>query len=135
MNISSIVVQTLPKYLDEVVKDLKECDACDYHMHDEKGRIIVTIEGESVSEELKKLSVVEAIPHVAAADMQMAYSEDELDSHMKVINESDVVPKMLNDDDMDPNNIVYNGDLKKKDLEGFARTFDNTEFNPNGDNK
>jgi len=126
MNISSIVVQTLPKYLDEVVKNIKECEACDYHLHDEKGRIIVTIEGESVSEELKKLAVIEAIPHVAAADMQMAYSEDELDAHMEVINSSDAVPKMLNDDSMDVQDIVYNGDLKKKDLEGFAHTFDKT---------
>ncbi|MFT5662067.1 MAG: nitrate reductase NapD [Sulfurimonas sp.] len=131
MNISSIVVQTLPKFLDEVVENLKNCEACDYHMHDEIGRIIITIEGEGVSEELKKLSVVEAIPHVISAEMQMAYSEDELDAHMEVINNADVVPKMLNDDDLDPKDIVYNGDLKKKDLEGFARTFDNTEFNPN----
>ena len=131
MNISSIVVQTVPKYLNEVVQSLKDCEVCDYHMHDEKGRIIITIEGESVSEELKKMSVIEAIPHVVAADMQMAYSEDELDSHMEVINNSDVVPKILNDDTVDAKDIVYNGDLKKKDLEGFARAFDATEFNPN----
>ena len=131
MNISSIVVQTVPKFLDEVVESLKNCEVCDYHLHDEKGRIIITIEGQSVSEELKKLSVIEAIPHVVAADMQMAYSEDELDAHMDVINNSDVVPKMLNDDDVEARDIVYNGDLKKKDLEGFARTFDNTAFNPN----
>jgi len=131
MNISSIVVQTVPKYLDEVVEALKNTPECDYHMHDEKGRVIITIEGESVSEELKKLSVIEAIPHVIAADMQMAYSEDELDSHMEVINNSDVVPKMLNDDNIQAKDIVYNGDLKKKDLEGFAKTFDNTTFNPN----
>ena len=131
MNISSVVVQTVPKYLDEVVQSLKDCEACDYHLHDEKGRIIITIEGESVSDELKKMTVIEAIPHVVAADMQMAYSEDELDAHMDVINNSDVVPKMLNDDSLEARDIQYNGDLKKKDLEGFAKTFDNTEFNPN----
>ena len=131
MNISSIVVQTLPKFLDQVVADLKDCEACDYHMHDEKGRVIITIEGEGVSEELKKLAVIEAIPHVVTAEMQMAYSEDELDAHMEVINNADVVPKMLNDDDILPQDIVYNGDLKKKDLEGFAKQFDNTTFNPN----
>ena len=135
MNVSSIVVQTLPKYLDEVVATLKNTPECDYHMHDEKGRIIITIEGEGVSEELRKLAVIEAIPHVAAADMQMAYSEDELDAHMEVINNSEAVPKMLNDDDLDPSDIIYNGDLKKKDLEGFAKTFDNTGFNPNGNDK
>jgi len=123
MNISSIVVQTVPKYLDEVVQSLKDCDACDYHMHDEKGRIIITIEGDGVQEELRKLSMIEAIEHVITADMQMAYSEDELDEHMEVINASDAVPKMLNDDTVDVKDIIYNGDLKKKDLEGFARSF------------
>ena len=126
MNISSIVVQTLPKYLNEVVESLKNCDVCDYHMHDELGRIIITIEGAGVAEELKKLKVIEAIPHVMSADMQMAYSEDELSAHMEVLENADLVPKVLNDNSINASNIVYNGDLKKKDLEGFARTFDKT---------
>lgn len=120
MNISSIVVQTVPKYLDEVVQSLKDCEVCDYHLHDEKGRIIITIEGDGVKEELDKLHVIEAIPHIIAADMQMAYSEDELDENMEVLNNSDLVPKMLNDDEVSAGDIVYNGDLKKKDLDAFA---------------
>ena len=124
MNISSVVVQTVPKFLDEVVEALKNSDACDYHLHDEKGRIIITIEGEDVSEELKKMKVIEMIPHVISAEMQMAYSEDELEANMQKLENADVVPKMLNNDDLDPSDIVYRGDLKKKDLEGFARTFD-----------
>lgn len=116
MNISSIVVQTLPQYLEEVVQSLKECEVCDYHMHDEKGRVIVTIEGQDVSDELKKLRVIESIPHVAAADMQMAYSEDELEEKMKVLENADVVPSVLNDEEIDLKDIKYNGDLKKKDL-------------------
>lgn len=36
------------------------------------------------------------------------------------------LPKVLNDKTIDVSNMVYNGDLKKKDLEGFAKTFDNT---------
>lgn len=124
MNISSIVVQTVPKHIDEVVESLKNCSACDYHMHDEKGRIIITIEGNGVKEELEKLRVIEAIPHVVSADMQMAYSEDELNEHMDVLNNADVVPKVLNDDTIDPSRIIYHGDLKKKDLEGFTKHFD-----------
>ncbi|MBE0514572.1 chaperone NapD [Sulfurimonas sp.] len=128
MNISSIVVQTIPKYLNEVVESLKNCEVCDYHMHDEKGRIIITIEGEGVAQELEKLKVIEAIPHVIAADMQMSYSEDELDAHMEVINGGDAVPKMLNDDSIDASRIVYNGDLKKKDdLVTFTKKFDETK--------
>lgn len=126
MNISSIVVQTLPKHLDKVVESLKNCDVCDYHMHDELGRIIITIEGAGVQEELKKLKVIEAIPYVMSADMQMAYSEDELSAHIEVLANADAVPKVLNDKDVLSHEIVYNGDLKKKDLEGFARTFDKT---------
>jgi nitrate reductase NapD len=55
--------------------------------------------------------------------MQMAYSEDELNNHMQRLENADIVPKMLNED-IDVKDIVYNGDLKKKDLEGFARQFD-----------
>jgi nitrate reductase NapD len=126
MNISSIVVQTVPEHLDEVVENLKKCEVCDYHMHDEKGRVIITIEGNGVSEELEKLRVVEAIPYVYAADMQMAYSEDELDEHMEVINNRDVVPKILQDtDNADVDKVVYNGDMKKReDMVAFAKEFD-----------
>ncbi|ADN09292.1 chaperone NapD [Sulfurimonas autotrophica] len=129
MNVSSIVVQTLPKFLDEVVQSLKDCEVCDYHLHDEKGRVIITIEGEDVSEELGKLKVIEAIPHVIAADMQMAYSEDELDENIKVINESDAVPNVLNDADVDIDRVIYHGDLKKKDneLQEFAKSLSNPD--------
>lgn len=128
MNISSIVVKTVPKYLDEVVQALKECEACDYHMHDEAGRVIITIEGNGVSEELEKLRVIEGIPHVITADMQMAYSEDELDAHMEVIANGDAVPKVLNDDNVKFSDVQYNGDLKKKDdLPTFTKKFDATQ--------
>ncbi len=126
MNVSSIVVKTLPKFLAEVVENLKNDEGCDYHFHDEKGRIIITIEGEDVSEELRKLAVIEKIPHVITADMQMAYSEDELNEHMEVLNNADVVPKMLLDDSLEAKDIVYNGDLKKKDIHAFAKTFGET---------
>jgi nitrate reductase NapD len=125
MNISSIVVQCLPEYVEEVVESLKNTPECDYHMHDEKGRVIITIEGDGVSEELEKLKVIEAIPHVIAADMQMAYSEDELDEHMEVLNNRDAVPKILNQDEIDVDKVVYHGDLKKKeDMVAFTKEFD-----------
>lgn len=128
MNISSIVVQTLPKYLDEVLVAIKSCDACEYHLHDEKGRIIVTIEADSVAGELEKLKVIEAIAHVASAEMQMSYSEDELEQHIKIIENGDAVPRILNDDSVKIEDIVYNGDLKKReDLSGFAKSFDQTK--------
>jgi len=128
MNISSIVVQTVPEHLDEVVASVKACEVCDYHMHDEKGRVIITIEGKNVSEELEKLRVVEAIPFVYAADMQMAYSEDELEEQIDFINNRDAVPKVLNDADVDIDRVVYNGDMKKReDMVAFANEFDSAK--------
>ena len=129
MNISSIVVQTVPEHLDAVVTSLKACEVCDYHMHDEKGRIIITIEGENVSKELEKLRVVEAIPYVYAADMQMAYSEDELDEQIDFINKREAVPKVLNDSDVDIDRVMYNGDMKKReDMVAFANDFDSAKL-------
>lgn len=121
MNISSIVVQTTPTFVEEVVESLKNSGVCDYHMHDEKGRIIVTIEGEGVKEELAKLKVIQTLPHVVCADMQMAYSEDELAQNIEVMENADAVPAVLLDNNFDPSKIVYSGDLKKKDLEDFAK--------------
>jgi len=112
MNVSSIVVQTLPKFLDEVVRNLKESEFCDYHFHDEKGRVIITIEGNDISEELSKLKIIQEIPHIIAADMQMAYSEGELDKNIELLCNSNDVPKMLHDN-IDPKDITYGGDLKK----------------------
>lgn len=116
MNISSIVVQTLPENLDSVINDLKESEVCDYHFHDDKGKIIITIEGENIGEELEKLRIIEAIDNIISADMQMSYSEGKLDRHIKVLNNSDAVPKILKGDTtkIDPSTVVYNGDLRKK---------------------
>ena len=119
MNISSIVVQTRQEYVDEVVEALKTADFCDYHFHDKRmGKIIVTVEGEGVSEEIEKVKQIQALPHVISAEMMMAYSEDELDEERSKLEMGPNVPEMLNDDTIRAEDIVYHGDLKKKDF-GF----------------
>ena len=119
MNVSSIVVQALPKYIDELIEEFKNSEICEYHLHDkEKGKIIITVEGKDVGEEIEKLVKIQEMPHVMAADMMMTYQEDSLDEEIKTLNEQGLVPPMLNDDDLDVRDIVYNGDLKKKDF-GF----------------
>ncbi len=115
MNISSIVVQVLPKYVDDVLEVLQNAEFCDYHFHDKNlGKIIVTVEGESVDDEIRNLKLVQSVQHVIAADMMMSYSEDELDAEIKKLEDADPVPPMLNDDTLRAEDIVYNGDLKKK---------------------
>lgn len=119
MNVSSIVVQALPKNIDELVVFFKQADYVDYHLHDkERGKIIVTVEGEGVEEEIEKLVKIQRLPHVIAADMMMTYQEDELDAEVKRLEEENPVPEMLNDDDIDVRDVEYHGDLRHKKL-GF----------------
>ncbi len=115
MNISSIVVQAPSQYIDELVEIFEEADYCDYHFHDkDTGKIILTIEGKDVEEEIKKLVKIQGIPQVMAADMMQTYQEDQLDDEIKLMNEQGFVPEVLQREDIAVRDIVYNGDLKKR---------------------
>jgi nitrate reductase NapD len=114
MNVSSIVVQAMSEHIDGLVEHFKSEDYVDYYVHDkEKGKIIVTVEGAGVEEEIEKLIKIQQTPHVMAADMMMTYQE-ELDEERAKLDFADPVPAMLNDDSIDAKDIVYNGDLKKR---------------------
>ncbi len=116
MNISGILVQTKPENTDSVIESIKSTDFCEYHMHDEKGRIIVTIEGEGVEEEIKKLKQLQVVKGVITADMMYAYAEDELDKIREELDKNNDLPTWLNDPDAKLSDIKYNGDLNKKML-------------------
>ncbi|KFL34921.1 MULTISPECIES: chaperone NapD [unclassified Sulfurospirillum] len=115
MNISSIVIQTKPLHVKEIIAICEASDFCDYHFCDEQtGKIVVTIEGENLDEEMAKMKQIEKIPHVICADMMMAYSEDELDEQREMLAHAPSVPEILNDETIALKDIVYKGDLKKK---------------------
>ncbi|MPQ45591.1 nitrate reductase [Marinifilum sp. N1E240] len=113
MNISSIVIRSLAEHSENLVALLKESDLCEYHLHDET-KIIVTIEGEGISEEIAKLKKIQKMDHVISADMMYSYSEDELDREKDKIEKSDGINQWLNDKSKDAGLINYAGDLKKK---------------------
>lgn len=115
MNLSSIVVLTTPEYLEVVLENIKSSNEFEYHLHDEKGRIIVTIEGKDTEEEIRKLKALQQIPHVISAEMVFAYSEDELENErQKLEKSSDNIPDWLNDENAKAEDIKYKGDLKKR---------------------
>lgn len=115
MNISSIVVQCKQEYYDKVKEDLEASGLCDYHFGEKKiGKIIITVEGKDVEEDMQKLAAIQAIPHIITADMMQTYQEDQLDEEIKRLEESGEVPDVLNDDSIDFRDVIYNGDLKKK---------------------
>ncbi len=116
MNISSIVVQCKQEHYDKVQEWCENSEICDFHFGDkEKGKIIVTIEGEDVGEEIEKLKQIQAAPYIIAADMMMTYQEDMLDEEIKNLEKTEPT-KWLNQDNLRAEDIVYKGDLKKKDI-------------------
>jgi nitrate reductase NapD len=114
MNISGILVQTKPEHIKSVIEMIESSDFCEFHLNDEKGRIVVTIEGENAEEEMNKLNQLKRIEHIIAADMVYSYSEDELDELRTNIDNEQKIPDWLNDPEARAENIKYNGDLKKK---------------------
>ena len=115
MNISSIVIQTLPENVERVIEIINENpEICEYHLHDPKGKIIVTVEGKDVEEEIQKLVDIQCFDHIIAADMMMTYQEDQLDAEFKRLEKEALVPEILTRENVDPRTVVYNGDLKKR---------------------
>ena len=124
MNISSVIIRTTPQSLDSILSQLKACDFCEYHLHNEQGHIIVTLEADTTQEELSYLQRIQGMEGVLSTDLQMSYNEAELDGQIERMEGSDIVPAVLNDDDIDPNDIIYRGNIVKKDINDFADSFD-----------
>lgn len=115
MNISSVVVKCAPEYIHDVVEKLRSSGQCEVYAHDELGRIIIILEGESTEEESEKLRIIQTIPHILSAEMAMAYSDSEFsDEEGKLERLDNTLIDRLNDDTTDAAEIVYNGHLKDK---------------------
>ncbi len=114
MNISGILVQTKPENVERVVEEIKSESQWEYHLHDEKGRIVVILEGKNAEEEMGKLNKLKTLKNVIAADMVYSYSEDELDELRGNLEKENKVPDWLNNPNIKAEQIKYNGDLKKR---------------------
>ncbi|HRF56185.1 MAG TPA: chaperone NapD [Campylobacterales bacterium] len=114
MNISSVVVKCAPQFLSELLARLKEGDVCEVYAHDENGRIIVIIEGETTEQESEKLKVIQALPHVLSAEMVYAYSQSEFSAEEgKFDKVSESLINSLNSE-TPAEDIVYQGHLKDR---------------------
>ena len=113
MTLSSCVIRCRPDELEDVKKRIEEAGVCDIHIVDEKGYIVVTIEGENIEEEVSKFAILEKLPGVLSADMIYSYSEEELDALREDVEIEGKVPEIL-EKDVDAKDIVYHGDLKKR---------------------
>ncbi len=113
MNISSIIVKTLPENFDEVKESLNNSGICEVYFDDkEKGIIVVIVEGKNVEEEIEKVRTLEALPKVISADMHMSYCEEELEEMQKNIDFNKAVDEINSGKPIEE--ITYGGSLKGK---------------------
>ena len=78
MNVSGIVVKTKVEHLPEVIENVNAVDFCEVHFYDSEGKIVVTVEGESIDEQMKRLKHIQSMPFVLSAHLAYSYCEDEL---------------------------------------------------------
>ena len=88
MNVSSIVVKTLPEHMKGVIEMINSYDLCEVHFKDSDGRIVVTVEGETIGEQMKSLSGIQNIPEVLNANLMFSYCEEELIEALEQIDQT-----------------------------------------------
>ncbi len=77
MNVSSILVKTLPEHTGNVIKSINSIDFCEVHFSNKEGKVVVTIEGESINEQMESMKSIQALPNVSSANLVYSYCEDE----------------------------------------------------------
>ena len=87
MNVSSIVVKTSPEHMQGVIDMINSYDLCEVHFKDDDGRIVVTIEGENIEEQMKSLGTIQNIPEVFNANLMFSYCEEELTEALEQIDQ------------------------------------------------
>ena len=96
MNVSSVIVMTSPEHVDGVISQINALAGCEVHFSDNSGRIVVTIEGRTLGEEMQTLKSLQDLSHVMCANLSYSYSEDELIEAMAHFNTiRDAVPDSL----------------------------------------
>ena len=96
MNVSGIVVKTTPDHLHDVIADINAIDLCEVHFNDDEGRIVATIEGETIDEQMERMKKIQNMPFVHSANLSYSYCEDEVKTGLDQIQHScEKVPEGL----------------------------------------
>ena len=82
MVISGILVACNPQKMETVIESINAIDWADVHQREDIGKMVVTIEAESTDQAVDRLTELQKLPDIFAADMVEHYFEDETDSHV-----------------------------------------------------
>jgi nitrate reductase NapD len=85
VNVSGIVVKTTKEHMQEVIDSINSVDCCEVHFSDSEGKIVVTIEGESINDQMDRFKRIQDLPFVFSANLSFSYCEDELAGSLKEI--------------------------------------------------
>lgn len=105
MNISSIVAMTKPQNLEKCIELLGQIKNCEYHLHSDEGKIVLSIESESLDEEVNTFKQIENTEFVVSAQMIYTYNDEDMLSNLK----EDIAIKTLENEDA--SSIKYGGSL------------------------
>ena len=96
MNVSSIVVKTDPENMQNVMDNINAIELCEVHFNDDKGKIVVTIEGENIVEQMERMKKIQALPNVASANLSYSYTEEEVANGLdQIMASGDEIPEKL----------------------------------------
>ncbi|MBI4826850.1 MAG: chaperone NapD [Nitrospirae bacterium] len=85
MNVSGIVVKTAKEHLQDVIERINSIGYCEVHFHDPDGKIVATIEGDSINDQTERLKQIQNIPFVFSASLSYSYCEDEISEALGTI--------------------------------------------------
>lgn len=105
MNISSVIVIAKKENLSECIELLKQIKNCEYHLHSDEGKIVLSIESENLDEEINTFKQIESTKFVVSAQMVYSYNDEDMLSNLK----EDIAIKTLENEDA--NSIKYGGSL------------------------
>lgn len=111
-NVSSLVVLCAQKDIESLWEKINAIKGAECHYQDTSGKIIVTLESQSIEEEIKLLKQIERLEGVLSAQMIYAYHSTELATLREEIQKQDRIPKVLQDEQASANEIAYSGDVQ-----------------------
>lgn len=75
LHIASCVVRTLPLKVDDVVQAITTRTACEVFTADQRGKVVVLVEGNSTGELLDQIDVIRAFAGVVSIELVYQHSE------------------------------------------------------------
>lgn len=119
-NVSSLVVMCRGEDIARLWEEIEAIPQTQCHYKDESGKIVVTIESQSVDEEIKILKKIEGLRGVVSAQMIYTYHNAELEALQENIQRQEAVPEILQNDKLKAEEIAYNGDVQDR-IDGILK--------------